>query len=108
MDTKQFVPWALALTFAVLASTQVLEARAGQKGQALGGTPKPAKPEVVKWEYKWEPKELSSAGTISDAIKEMNFQGGTGWELAAVMPYGTKASNNGELGVTILIFKRPL
>jgi hypothetical protein len=108
MDTKRIVPWGLVIVFAVLASSNVLHAAGGQKGQAVTNTPPPPKPPTPpKWQYRWDPVPLDTGADVKTLMQKLNTIGMQGWAVSAMVPYGTKASNGGQT-VYLVISEQPL
>ena len=127
MDAKQIAPWALALTFAVLASTQVLHAAGGQKGQGVQvnplAPPPPAPPKPVRWQYmiqnatRFDPAHNPTATKFYESNQPYNDAGKDGWELVGVLPGRSVSSPAVVNGITgcldtrydsTLIYKKPL
>jgi len=117
METKNILPWAIALTFGVLASTQLLHAAGGQKGTAQPlGVAQPVKP--PKWQYKVEKifgsdgSSQTGAGGWFEVSRPYDQVGQDGWELAAVLPVASdvKTFRNGPVTnyTSVLIFKKQL
>jgi len=120
MDTKRIVPWAFALIFAVLASSEVLHAGAGQAGQAQAGrlAANPlAPPPPPKWQYKfWAIDYSSRSGYQYIKENDLNALGLQGWELVTVLPNSSEidpvqlgnAVKPTTFHTSVLIFKKPL